>query len=78
MPYAGLDDLMKMPEAERKAQEKQMQAEWTVWMTAHAGAITESAGVGKPKRLTKEGAEDSRNDIMMYSFLEADIYRCRY
>ena len=72
MPHAGLDDWMKMPEAERKAQEQQMQSEWNTWMAAHAGPITETAGIGKPKRITKEGVQDSRNDIMMYSFVEAE------
>lgn len=72
MPHTGLDDWMKLPEAERKAQEQQMQSEWNTWMAAHAGSIVETAGVGKPKRVTKEGIEDSRNDIMMYSFVEEE------
>lgn len=72
MPHAGLDDWMKLPEAERKEQEVKMQTEWNTWMSAHKESIVESAGVGKPKRVTKDGIEDSRNDIMMYSFVEAE------
>lgn len=72
MPHAGLDDWMKLPEAERKSQEQEMQTQWNTWMAAHASVITETAGVGKPKRITKEGIADSRNDIMMYSFIEAE------
>ncbi len=72
MPHTGMDEWMKLPEAERKAQEVQMQTEWNAWMAAHASVITETAGVGKPKRVTKAGIEDSRNDIMMYSFIEAE------
>ena len=49
-----------------------MQTEWNGWMAAHASVITETAGVGKPKRITKEGVTDTRNDIMMYSFIEAE------
>lgn len=71
MPHTGLDEWMKMPEEERKAAEVQMQSEWNAWMEAHKDSIIESAGVGKPKRITTEGIEDSRNDIMMYSFVEA-------
>ncbi len=67
-----MDAWMKTPEDERKAQEKQMQAEWTTWMEEHKASLIESAGVGKPKRITATGAEDSRNDIMMYSFVEAE------
>jgi len=41
-------------------------------MENHKDVIIESAGVGKPKRITSKGIEDSRNDIMMYSFIEMD------
>jgi hypothetical protein len=72
MPHAGLDDWMKLPEDVRKGQEVQMQSEWNTWMAGHKEAITETAGVGKPKRITKEGTVDTRNDLMMYSFIEAE------
>lgn len=72
MPHSGLDDWMKLPEAERKAQEQQMKSDWDTWMAAHKGVVGETAGIGKPKRITKEGVTDSRNDLMMYSFVEAD------
>lgn len=72
MPHSGLDEWMKLPEEERKAQEAQMQSDWNAWMAEHTDVITETAGVGKPKRVTSEGIEDSRNDIMMYSFVEAE------
>ena len=72
MPHSGLDGWMKLPEAERKNQEQQMQSEWNAWMAEHKPAIIETAGVGKPKRITSAGVEDARNDIMMYSFIEAE------
>lgn len=71
MPHTGLDEWMKLPEEVRKTQEVQMQSDWNTWMEAHKTSLTESAGVGKPKRITAAGVEDSRNDIMMYSFVEA-------
>ena len=72
MPHTGMDEWLKIPEAERKAGELQMQSEWNAWLADHKASITETAGVGKPKRVTLSGVEDSRNDIMMYSFVEAD------
>ena len=72
MPHTGMDEWMKLPEETRKTQEAQMHSEWNAWMAAHATVITETAGVGKPKRVTKEGIVDARNDIMMYSFVEAE------
>lgn len=72
MPHGGMDEWMQMPEEERKAGEVEMQNQWNAWMETHKGALLESAGVGKPKRITKDGVEDARNDIMMYSFVEAE------
>ena len=72
MPHTELDAWQKLPEAERKTQELQMQSQWNAWMSEHKGFLTETAGVGKPKRITSKGIEDSRNDIMMYSFVEAE------
>lgn len=71
MPHGVMDDWMKLPEEERKSQEIQMQTEWNAWMDSHKDVILETAGVGKPKRVTAGGVEDARNDIMMYSFVEA-------
>jgi hypothetical protein len=72
MPHTGLDEWMKLPEADRKAQEQTMQSEWNTWLAGHKDAIVETAGVGKPKRITGAGVEDARNDLMMYSFIEAE------
>jgi hypothetical protein len=72
MPHEGLDAWLQLPEAERKEADEKMQAEWNVWMAEHKSVITETAGIGKPKRITSDGIEDSRNDIMMYSFIEAE------
>ncbi len=71
MPHTGLDQWMQLPEEERKSQELAMKTDWDAWMAAHADTVTGTAGVGKPKRVTAEGVEDARNDIMMYSFVEA-------
>ncbi|MBP6924419.1 MAG: hypothetical protein KBC62_00395 [Candidatus Pacebacteria bacterium] len=72
MPHSGLDAWMLLDEETRKAQEVQMQSEWNTWMESHKDVIKETAGIGKPKRVTATGIEDSRNDIMMYSFIEAE------
>lgn len=71
MPHSGLDTWMQLPEAARKEQEEQMKAQWNAWMEEHKDAIVETSGVGKPKRITQDGIEDARNDIMMYSLVEA-------
>lgn len=72
MPHTGMDAWMQTPENERKEAEAQMESMWNAWMDKHKAVLGETAGVGKPKRITADGIEDARNDIMMYSFVEAD------
>lgn len=72
MPHTGLDAWMKLPEEDRKAQEIEMSANWDAWVESHKDSILMTAGVGRPKRVTESGVEDARNDIMMYSFIEAE------
>lgn len=72
MPHQGLDEWLKKPEAERKAEEQKMQTEWNAWMAEHKAMLIETVGVGKPKRITSAGTEDARNDLMMYSIVEAE------
>jgi hypothetical protein len=72
MPHSGLDAWMALPEETRKAQEVDMQTQWNAWLSAHSEVIIETVGVGKPKRITALGVTDARNDIMMYSIVEAD------
>jgi len=72
MPYADMDEWMKLPEETRKDDEAKMTAAWNEWKEAHTAALRETAGVGKPKRVSSSGTEDARNDLMMYSFVEAE------
>lgn len=72
MPHTGLDAWMQLPEEERKTQELTMQSEWNTWMAQHASIMSETTGVGRPKRITIDGVTDARNDLMMYAFVEAD------
>lgn len=72
IPYMELDNWMKLPTEERKVQETQMQSEWSTWMAEHKGVVTEITGVGKPKCIAASGISDARNDLMMYSFVEAE------
>jgi predicted aconitase len=71
MPHAGLDEWMKLPEEMRKAQEEKMKEDWNAWMSTHKDVITDTAGVGRPKRITSGGVADARNDLMLISFVEA-------
>ncbi len=43
-------------------------------MSEHAGMIKETTAAGKTKRVNKEGTIDSKNDLMLYSIVEAESH----
>jgi len=52
-----------------------MQGEWKKWMGDHRKIFADTgAGVGKTKRVTQQGTADTRNDMMLYSFVEAESH----
>ena len=61
------------PETRRPAEEK-MRAEFGAWMGQHAKMITGTEGAGKTKRVSSSGVSDVKNDIMLYSFIEAESH----
>jgi hypothetical protein len=74
-PGSVIDEWKKTDPGKRKAAEEKMQAEWKQWMKDHANMFADvGAGVGKTKRVTVQGISDSRNDIMLYSVVEAESH----
>lgn len=74
MPINGMEEWMKVDPEIRKVEEDKLNAEWTAWAEANKGAILDTAGAGKTKRVTAGGVEDTKNDVMMYSLIEAESY----
>src|SRR3989338_10428345 len=75
MPVAGLEEWMKIPAEERKTQEDDLKTKWDAWMVAHKDLMTgPTAGVGKTKRITAQGATDAKNDIMIYSVVQGESH----
>ncbi|MFZ1987649.1 MAG: hypothetical protein WAV21_01275 [Minisyncoccia bacterium] len=73
-PVSVLEAWSKTDPEERKVAEEKMKGEWQTWASTHAGMILETAGAGKTKRVTKEGVMDAKNDIMLYSIVEAESH----
>lgn len=73
-PSAVMAEWMQKPEAERADAEKKMRDEWNEWMKVHAGMIKETNAGGKTKRVDKSGVSDTKNDIMIYSIIEAESH----
>jgi hypothetical protein len=71
-PVATIDEWMKTPEAERKAAEVKMKQEWDTWMAAHKDSILNTIACGKTKQVSSEGVKDTRNDIMLSSYVAAE------
>jgi len=64
-----------MPEAERKAKEKEGFDGWGKWMQDHAGAIADIGGpLGKTKKVSKKGIEDIRNEMGAFSVVSAESH----
>lgn len=75
MPVQGLEDWQKIDPAVRKEMEDKMKGEWNVWMDANRSMLSgETAGVGKTKRVTADGVADTKNNIMLYSIVEAESH----
>ncbi|MDE2183153.1 MAG: hypothetical protein KGJ78_09030 [Alphaproteobacteria bacterium] len=66
---------MELPEAERKAKERDGIAAWKAWIEKHHGAIVEIGGpLGKTKRVTERGVEDIANQMSGFSVVRAESH----
>ncbi len=74
-PAASLEEWMKQPEEVRKADEDKMKAQWDAWVDTNRAMFTGmTAGAGKTKRVTETGVADVKNDVMMFSIVEAESH----
>lgn len=73
-PVSVIEEWMKKTPEERKDAEDKMRADWNAWMLKHGSAIKETAGAGKTKRVTGKGTADTKNDIMLFSLVEAESH----
>jgi hypothetical protein len=72
-PVSVVDEWKRSPADKRKAAEEKMQQEWRQWLSQHKQMFADmGAGAGKTKRVTAQGTSDTRNDVMMYSIVQAD------
>ena len=67
--------MKKTEPAKRKDAEVKMQTEWKKWMSDHTKMFADvGAGVGRTKLVTDQGISETKNDIMLYSVVEADSH----
>jgi hypothetical protein len=70
-----MDQWMAMPEAERKAKEKEGMEAWIKWGADHAAAIVEMGSpLGKTKRTDKSGVSDTKNAMSGWIVVQAESH----
>jgi hypothetical protein len=64
-----------LPEEERLAKQHEGIAAWKAWMEQHQSAIVALGGpLGRTKRITQAGVEDTSNEIGGYTIVRADSH----
>ncbi len=74
IPAAVIDTWMNTAPEARKAAEDEMRGDWADWTRRHAAMIKDAGAGGKTKRVTSAGVSDARNDIVLYSMVEAESH----
>jgi hypothetical protein len=73
-PASVLEEWSKTDPDKRKTAEEKMRGDWNKWTSDHAKMITDTGAGGKTKRVSSSGTSDTKNDIMLYSFIEAESH----
>jgi hypothetical protein len=64
-----------LPEGERRAKEQEGIAAWNAWSEKHHAAIVGMGGpLGKTKKVTQNGIEDTSNEMTAYTVVRADSH----
>lgn len=64
-----------LPEADRRTKERDGIAAWKAWVEKHQGAIVAMGGpLGKTKKVSRRGIEDTSNAIGAYTVVRADSH----
>jgi hypothetical protein len=64
-----------LPEAERLAKQQEGVAAWKAWAEKHHAAIVGMGGpLGKTKKVTARGVEDTSNELSAYTVVCADSH----
>jgi len=64
-----------LPEAERRAKEREGMAAWKAWVEKHQAAIVAMGGpLGRTKRATQRGIEDTSNHMAAFTVVRADSH----
>lgn len=66
---------MALPEGERLAKQQEGIAAWKSWVEEHQAAVIGMGGpLGKTKRITLNGIEDTSNNMSAYTVIHAESH----
>ncbi len=74
VPAQVMSEWAKTDPETRKSAEEKMRNDWQCWMGEHAKMITVTEAAGKTKGVTSTGIADTKNDIILYSIVEAESH----
>jgi hypothetical protein len=74
IPASVMAEWTKTDPAIRQVEQQKMQAAWIKWMSEHAKMFISTEAGGKTKRVTASGVSDTKNDIILCSFVEAESH----
>ena len=74
VPTNVIEQWSKTEPAKKKEEEGKMQAAWQAWMREHGKMIVDSGAGGKTQCVTAGKTMDTKNEIMIYSFVEAETH----
>jgi len=64
-----------LPEADRRAKEREGMAAWKAWVEKHHGAIVSMGGpLGKTKKVTQRGIDDTSNEMGAFTVVLAESH----
>ena len=64
-----------LPEGERRAKEKEGMFAWKAWVETHHAAIVAMGGpLGKTKKVSQRGIENTSNDMGAFTVVRADSH----
>jgi hypothetical protein len=64
-----------LPEGDRRAKEREGMAAWKAWVEKHHAAIVSMGGpLGKTKKATQRGVDDTTNDMGAFTVVRAESH----
>jgi len=64
-----------LPEGDRRAKEREGMAAWKAWVEKHHTEIISMGGpLGKTKKVTQRGTDDTSNDMGAFTVVRADSH----